>query len=939
MPADLLSQLQAMPALLPLALLTAFAGVCLPLFGARRSRQLAALSTAFVMATGLLFLLPLLPAALSGHSVVASYAWLPQYGINLALRLDGLGALFALLILGIGLLVVLYAYYYLPASDRLGRFYALLLLFMASMLGIVLSENLLLLVVFWELTSVSSFLLIAYKSESHEARIAARMALAVTGGGGLALLAGVLLLGHAAGSFELSEVLTAGDTVRASSLYLPILALILLGAFSKSAQFPLHFWLPNAMAAPTPVSAYLHSATMVKAGVFLLARLYPVLSGSTAWFFVVSSIGAITLIYAAYMALQRHDFKGLLAYSTISNLGLITLLFGLGTPMSVVAGVFHIINHAIFKASLFMAAGIIDHECGTRDMRRLNGLFRFMPVTATLAIIAAASMAGIPLLNGFISKEMFFTETVAYSAFDLPPWLLPAVATIGGMLAVAYSARFVHEVFFNGDPVDLPRQPHEPVRWMRIPIEILVVLCLLLGVLPGWSAGMLLAGAATAVLQSPLPVYDLKIWHGFNLPFVMSLVAIAGGITIYLLRRPLYRLHERLPTIHARTAFERCHQVARNFAERVLATVDNGSLQRYVLLLCVFTLGYGVWAFNGSGPPPQTVALLPADGAAIFAVLALMLACAVVTLLHRRRLLAIIFINVAGLVVVLGFVRFSAPDLALTQFAVEVVATILMLLALFYLPQITHDNEPRLRLLRDAVIAIAIGGGMGIVAYALLASPFASISAFYLDQSIPGGGGSNVVNVILVDFRGFDTLGEITVLAMAALGAHALLDRLQLQPRRDTTWAAERYPLFLRMLMQPVLPLALAVAIYIFLRGHNLPGGGFVAGLVTGVALIVQAMAYGQAHTQSRLPRRYPAMLALGLALAVGIGAVSALFGRPFLTSAHDHPALPFVGEIELASAMIFDLGVYIVVVGAVLLILTELGRAHDRNHDGEAVA
>jgi multicomponent K+:H+ antiporter subunit A len=928
------AHLSDLSALLPLALAVAFGGVGLPLLAARAGRHMAAFACALVMVSALLLLIPLFPAALTGNAVIASHDWLPQYGLNLAFRFDGLGALFAALILGIGLLVVLYAYYYLPAADRLGRFYALLLLFMASMLGIVLSENMLLLVVFWELTSISSFLLIAYKSGETEARIAARMALAVTGGGGLALLAGVLLLGHVVGSFELTDMLAAGEQVHASALYLPILALVLLGAFTKSAQFPFHFWLPNAMAAPTPVSAYLHSATMVKAGVFLLARLYPVLSGSEAWFIAVSSAGAVTLIYGAYLALQRHDFKGLLAYSTISNLGLIMLLFGLGTPMSVVAGIFHIINHAIFKASLFMAAGIIDHECGTRDMRRLNGLFKYMPITATLAIIAAGSMAGIPLLNGFISKEMFFAEAVTFSGFGLPPWLLPTAATLGGMLAVAYSARFVHEVFFNGDPVDLPREPHEPVHWMRAPMEILVVLCLLLGVMPAWSAGAWLAAAAGAALQAPLPAYDLKVWHGFNPAFIMSLIALFGGIALYRWRSLLYRLHDRLPSIHERTAFERSHEIVRALAERLLAFLDNGSLQRYVLLLCVFTLVYGTWASTSSGIPMQTAALLPADTTAILGAAALAVGAGGAAIMHRRRLLAVVLVNIAGLMVTLIFVRFSAPDLALTQLAVEIVTTLLMLLALFYLPQVTQRQSSHARLVRDGAVALAAGAGMAVVAYTLLASPFDTISAYYLAHAVPGGGGSNVVNVILVDFRGFDTLGEITVLAMAALGAHALLDRLHLPSARgfaSRLSIADRHPLFLRMLMQPLLPLALAVAIYIFLRGHNLPGGGFIAGLVTGVALIAQSLAYGSDHAQTRLPRRYPALLALGLACAVGIGMASGLFGRPFLTSTHGHMALPLLGDMELASATVFDLGVYIVVVATVLLILSELGRIAPR--------
>ena len=395
----------------------AFGASPVPLLLQRYGRAATALGAAGVMAVCLTLLISLASPVMDGMTQVASFAWLPDWGLTLAFRLDGLGLLFSLLILGIGLLVILYSYYYLPEDDRLGRFYTLLLLFMAAMLGVALSENLLLLVIFWEVTSLSSFLLIAYKNDQYESRLAARIALAVTGGGGLALFAGMLLLGHIAGSYELSTVLSEGARIRNHDLYAPMLILILLGVFTKSAQFPFHFWLPQAMAAPTPISAYLHSATMVKAGVFLLARLYPALAGSDLWLWLVSGTGAVTLVYAAYLAFYHYDFKGLLAYSTISHLGLITLLFGLNTQLSVVAAVFHIINHAIFKASLFMAAGIVDHECGTRDMRRVNGLFKFMPITATLAIVAAGSMAGVPLLNGFLSKEMFFAETVSHPVF------------------------------------------------------------------------------------------------------------------------------------------------------------------------------------------------------------------------------------------------------------------------------------------------------------------------------------------------------------------------------------------------------------------------------------------------------------------------------------------------------------------------------------------
>ncbi|MBO3702797.1 MAG: DUF4040 domain-containing protein, partial [Candidatus Accumulibacter sp.] len=724
-------------------------------------------------------------------------------------------------------------------------------------------------------------------------------------------------------------------------LYIPTLILILLGAFTKSAQFPFHFWLPNAMAAPTPVSAYLHSATMVKAGVFLLARLHPALGGTDAWFWLVSGTGAVTLVYSAATALFRHDIKGLLAYSTISHLGLITLLFGLDTPLSIVAGVFHIINHAIFKASLFMAAGVIDHECGTRDMRRVNGMFKRMPITAALAIIAAGSMAGVPLLNGFLSKEMFFAETVGHPQFEAVSWLLPLVATIAGMLAVAYSLRFVHDVFFNGEPIDLPRQPHEPPRWMRAPIELLVLLCLLVGVFPGWTVAPLLDVAAAAALQAPLPEFELALWHGFNRPLMMSLLALAGGVFIYAMRGPLFAWQEQLPPLRPRTAFERGYRLLAGAARRLVALLDNGSLQRYNALLFSFILVLGSWAFFSG--PAATVRLpsQPAGEAAYLALFALLVGSMGGTLLYRKRLLAVILVGIVGLIVALIFVRLSAPDLALTQLAVETGTIILMLLVLYFLPVREAPRSSASRLTRDLLLAMFAGGGMALITLQMLAAPFATISGFYLREAVPGGGGTNVVNVILVDFRGFDTLGEITVLALVALASHALLDRLILTaPRLDSDgrpWSSEAHPLFLAMMMRPLLPLSLTISVYIFLRGHNVPGGGFVAGLITSVALVVQYLANGNVFAQRRMPRNSAGLLSLGLLLASGVGMASWLFERPFLTTAHGHVSLPLIGEFELASAMIFDLGVYVVVVTVVVTVLSGLGRLSARAHNQEA--
>ncbi|MBN9579884.1 MAG: monovalent cation/H+ antiporter subunit A, partial [Alphaproteobacteria bacterium] len=471
---------------------------------------------------------------MGGGVLRAELAWLPSAGLDFVVRLDGFAWLFAMLVAGIGLLVVVYARYYMSPADPIPRFFSFFLAFMGAMLGIVVSGNLIQLVFFWELTSLLSFLLIGFWHQRADAREGARVALTVTAAGGLCLFAGILLIGHIAGSYDLDQVLASGSVIRSSPLYLPALVLVLLGALTKSAQFPFHFWLPRAMAAPTPVSAYLHSATMVKAGVFLLVRLWPVLAGTDYWLWFVGTTGLITFVFGAYYAMFQQDLKGLLAYSTVSHLGLITLLLGLDSPLALLAAIFHIVNHATFKASLFMAAGIIDHETGTRDLRRLSGLYRFMPITATLAMVAAAAMAGVPLLNGFLSKEMFFAETIATHDGSFVDAALPYVATLAGIFGVVYSLRFIQTVFFGPAPTDLPiAKPHEPPRWMRFPIELLVVVCLVVGIVPTLSVAPFLQAAVVSVLHADTPQYSLSLWHGFNLPLVMSIIALIGGTVFY----------------------------------------------------------------------------------------------------------------------------------------------------------------------------------------------------------------------------------------------------------------------------------------------------------------------------------------------------------------------------------------------------------------------
>lgn len=905
-------------------------GVFVSLSANKVSRTVCAFATAALPAAALAIVISYAPSVLDGETFVERFEWIPAAGLELAFRLDGFALLFTLLILGIGLLVILYARYYLSEQDNMPRFYAMLILFMTAMLGIVLSENLIQLWLFWELTSISSFLLISFWNHKSEARKGARMALTITGMGGLALFAGILLIGQVVGSYNLTEVLAQGDLIRGSELYPYILVLVLLGAFTKSAQFPFHFWLPHAMAAPTPVSAYLHSATMVKAGIFLMARLYPALAGTDMWFLIVTLTGLATLLVGAYMALFKHDLKGLLAYSTISHLGLITLLLGLNSKLAAVAATFHIINHATFKASLFMAAGIIDHETGSRDMRKLNGLWRYMPHTAMLAMVAALAMAGVPLLNGFLSKEMFFAETLHQGSLGALSWILPVLATVAGIFSVAYSLRFIHDVFFNGEPINLPKTPHEPPRYMKIPVEILVALCFVVGIAPGLVVAEILHSAATSLLQGDTPYYSLAIWHGFNFPLLMSFIALIGGIVVYATRKQLFEFQAQFPERDTKAIFDQNIKRIVDAATRIYGTLENGSLQRYTMLfilsVALFTTVPMTKLINLEGARP----LLPVDGISIVATIILVVSTLVTLIWHRKRMIALIAVSVVGLVVSLIFARFSAPDLALTQLSVEVVTVILLMLALFFLPQVTSKAASPSSVVRDLGLATLIGGVMATISYAMMTHPQTSIADFFIANSKTGGGGTNVVNVILVDFRGFDTFGEITVLGIAGLGIYKLIARMKLfMPSADLNgipWSNDHHPMMLATVSRALLPLALLVSAYIFLRGHNLPGGGFIAGLVTAVALILQYIANGVDFMRERSKLNYQWLISVGLIIAGATGMGSWLFGYPFLSSWFDYFYLPGIGKFELASAMLFDLGVYLTVIGSTLLILGNLG-------------
>ncbi|MCM2306437.1 MAG: monovalent cation/H+ antiporter subunit A [Sulfuritalea sp.] len=888
--------------------------------------------------------------------------WAPALGLDISLRMDGFAWLFALLVSGMGLLVVIYARYYMSPTDPVPRFFSFFLAFMGAMLGVVLSGHLIQMVMFWEMTSLSSFMLIAYWHHRGEARRGARMALAVTGAGGIALFGGVLLLGHIAGGYDLDTVLAAGPQIRAHSWYPAVLALVALGALTKSAQFPFHFWLPHAMSAPTPVSAYLHSATMVKAGVFLLARLWPVLAGTDAWFWIVGGAGLCSLVLAGYLAMFQQDMKGVLAYSTISHLGLITLLLGINSELALVAAVFHIVNHATFKASLFMAAGIVDHETGTRDLGRLSGLSRAMPLTAALAVVAAAAMAGVPLLNGFLSKEMFFAETIF---LDRPGWQrigLPLAATLAGVFSVAYSLRLIHRVFFGKLAQDLPHAPHEPTRWMLLPSALLVAACVLVGVFPEPVIGPYLRTATGAILGVNAPTYSLAVWHGFNAPLAMSLVALGGGVSLYVavLTRRRVTTVPLLEAINGRHLFDVTLTTLTSGADRALRRLSSSRLQMQLLLIFVVALGGALLLVKpfaiGWGSRP----LLPLDPA--FALLWLVggaCALAVAWQAKYHRFAAVAFAGGAGLATSLTFVWFSAPDLALTQLTVEVVTTVLILLGLRWLPRRDESiagpggATPRLRRSRDILVAGGSGLGLAALAYAVLTRPAVDgIAPFFIKQALPQGGGLNVVNVILIDFRGFDTFGEITVLGIVALTVYALLRRFRPAPesiplphqqqQQDDDTAPVRNPQALlptgammlpAVLVRLLLPLAMLVSLFFLLRGHNAPGGGFVGGLVLATAVILQYMVSGAIWVESRLRIHPLYWIAIGLlaAAAAGIGAV--VVGTPFLTSQTWHGALPGIGELHLSSVLLFDLGVYMLVVGATVLMLVAIAHQSLRSH------
>ncbi|MCL4264108.1 MAG: DUF4040 domain-containing protein [Anaerolineae bacterium] len=907
------------------------------------------------------FVILLLPVSAlnEGEIFLWRITWLPSLGLKLGLYYDSWSALFALIITFIGILIIIYAGQYFKGDQSAWRFQVYILLFMTSMLGLVMAGDVLTLFFFWEGTSITSYLLIAYKYKDEAARTGAFRSLFITGGGGIAMLAGLLLVSYVVGSTQWTEILGGGDVLRGNEFYNVMLALVAFGAFTKSAQFPAHIWLPGAMSAPTPASAYLHSATMVKAGIYLMARLNPALGFTDQWFLLLTLVGMATMLCGGYVGLKQRDLKGLLAYSTIAQLGVLMMLIGQEHPESYKALVIGIVAHALYKSALFLVAGIIDHETGTRDIMRLGGLRRAMPLLFVVAALAGLSMAGLPPLFGFLAKE---TLLAAALHPNLAP-VMTAVTVLVGALMLAQAGLLVIDVFL-GKPRDPAVHAHEAPKAMLLSPAIPAILSLLIAFLPGpKEEAIFLTGAAAAAFGSQVKV-SLALFHGLNVPLLLSIIAITLGTIIWYFRWPVRAWQGRLAE---NISFNRLYDgvmAALGSGGYVSTRLQQGNLRAYLVMMILAAVAL-VFFFMGRPQVLLSSLTWPTfDFRGELALLRLfsllvVVGSATATVLLSRDFQAILAMTVMGLGTALWFVLEPAPDVALVQIVVDILSLVILVLTLTKLPRTQREKAPRMRwaarpyrplLVRDAIAALAIGAVVTLITLnALTSRPRQNpVTLYYIANAKAETGASDIVGAIIVDFRAIDTLIEITVFSLAGLGIFTLLgyaalthgDHDQGEKKRQRLFTTrgiggQRASPFLRAPALAILPVALVIGIVQMMFGHDQPGDGFTAGVVIGLAVALWYVVFGYTETRARLPwLRASELIGSGILLAVLNGGLATWFAGHFLGNVDygELVGLPLPSGFHISSSFLFEIAICLAVLGSVTHMLNALG------HPGEEV-
>ncbi len=888
-------------------------------------------------------------------AIVSTLPWISQLNLSLSFYFDALAALFALLITGIGTLIIIYAGYYFANDDDAHRFFSYLFLFTGMMLGVVLAGDVVTLFIFWEGTSITSFLLVAYKYQYESARRGAFKALFITGGGGIALLAGLLFLSFIAGGTDFATILGSGEAIRASELYLVALGLVAFGAFTKSAQTPAHIWLPEAMSAPTPASAFLHSATMVKAGIYLLARLNPALGQTEVWFWLLSIFGLVTMLTGAYLGTKQNDLKALLAYSTISQLGILMMLIGQDTEIAFKALVIGIVAHAFYKSALFMLAGVVDLAAGTRELTGLGGLRRSMPLTFGLVVIAALSLAGLPPLFGFLAKETLLATAVHPSLPTTISWLFTGAVIIAAAFKLVQAGLVAIDVF-TGQPRQPNIQAREAAKGMLLMPAIPALLSLALGLLPEPQAIADFFGAAAAASYGDKVKVSFALWTGLNVPLLLSLVAIGLGSLLFWQRRRLITWQHSLPV----WSFNNLHDgvlAAINKAAWGATRLQTGQLRLYLTVMLLAMLGLVVILSGGQWPTFAGAG----DGLAglqvefdIIRLLALLTAvsAALATVVIKRDFFAILALAVAGLGIAIYFAVEPAPDVALVQIVVDILATVILVLAIGRLPRRQREEAQRLNVgvqWRNLLVAVLGGLLMTIISFsALISRPRPSlVTPFYSQNAKLLTGASDIVGAIIVDFRALDTLIEIAVFSLAGLGVYTLLhyaarkhddhgkavDALVWQEERPfpTQGIGGRHTsIYIRSVANILLPVALMIGLIHMLYGHDQPGDGFTAGVIISLAIGLKYVVFGFRETRQRLWWLYPRqIIAVGVLLVILNGAAAILLNGFFLAPVDygDLLNLPLPAGLKLSSGFLFEVAIALAVLGSVSLMLDTLGR------------